>query len=454
MESKALTQRRRGYRLLWLIGVWTALAAVPVLADVPLLRAGNVYFVAGNVWLVNAAKQARRPTKGAAVNVADTVVTGSDGEIHLDMADGAFLAIRSNSLLEVKEYRAKGDKDDNCILKLVKGTFRSFTGWIPQMSPRGYRVESITATIGVRGTDHEPFVVLESTMGEPGTYDKVNEGITFIDHPSGLVEIAAGKAGFAPFSREGKPRLLDVIPLFFKPSMYEHLLNGRHKMVQDSLKEKLDAQRKLNERQGPQDESGKDLNQNPDTPRDKDPSTGIRNAPGITGASAVGAAGAASVLTTPSAAGAPVSGAAAGVPGATAAPTADVLAPRATGVATEAPAPATVSNPNSLTSPSGSAVQSSRSVPAAGKSQSDGAVGPKDSAEAKNSTAPLSDSATPGSTSPAQAAPVENERIRIYNERRKQRQLDYREQLRREREAERQRALGTSRDADRIEPQK
>ena len=124
------------YRILWVIGVLTALYAVSALADVPALRAGSVYFVTGNVWLVNGAKQARRPAKGDAVNVADTIVTGSDGEIHLDMADGAFLAVRSNSLLEVKEYRARGDKNDRGVLKLLKGTFRSFTGWIPRVVDR------------------------------------------------------------------------------------------------------------------------------------------------------------------------------------------------------------------------------------------------------------------------------------------------------------------------------
>ena len=122
-----------------------------------------------------------------------------------------------------------------------------FTGWIPRLSPKSYRIETLTATIGVRGTDHEPyFIPLGSDVGIPGTYDRVNEGSIFIETPEGIVDVEdRDRAGFAPFAKGSKPTLLDRIPDFFSGSLNEKLLDGRHNKVLEKLEEKLKLRRSV-----------------------------------------------------------------------------------------------------------------------------------------------------------------------------------------------------------------
>jgi len=161
------------------------------------------------------------------------------------MEDGGYLAVRSNSRVRVKEYRAKGDGEDHSVLQLLVGSLRAFTGWIPRLSPKSYRIETLTATIGVRGTDHEPyFIPVGSDVGIPGTYDRVNVGSIFIETPEGTVDVVdRDRAGFAPFGKSSKPTLLDRVPDFFKGSLNEKLLDGRHQKVLDKLEEKLKLRR-------------------------------------------------------------------------------------------------------------------------------------------------------------------------------------------------------------------
>jgi hypothetical protein len=239
-------------RLLGLLAFVALHAAWPAQAAVPPIVAGRVDFVAGDVRFVDGSQQVRRPAKGAVLRAGDTVVTGGDGEVHLDMEDGGYLAVRPGTRLKVVDYLAEGGKNDRSILDLVAGTFRSITGWIPRVAPKGYRVNMVTATLGVRGTDHEPLVIPEgSELGEAGAYDKVNEGATFIEAPSGRVEVPANAVGFAPQKAGDLARLLPSVPDFFHPTGNEKLLEGRHRAVQERLQERLDTRRRSIERTRP-----------------------------------------------------------------------------------------------------------------------------------------------------------------------------------------------------------
>jgi hypothetical protein len=115
---------------------------------------------------------------------------------------------------------------------LVKGSFRSITGWIGKNNPARYKIITPTATAGVRGTDHEPLVIPEgSTEGEPGTYDRVHAGSSYIEGKTGRVDVAAGKVGhFAAHGRD-RPRVLDQVPQFFRAPRNEKRIEGRHERV-------------------------------------------------------------------------------------------------------------------------------------------------------------------------------------------------------------------------------
>jgi len=440
-------------------------SALPAHAAKSPVTAGKVDFVVGDTWFIDASQQRRRPVQGDILFVTDTISTGTDGEIHLDMEDGGYVAIRSNTLLKVEEYRARGDETDRGILNLVKGTLRSFTGWIARVGPRAYLTRTVTSTIGVRGTDHEPLFIPEgSSLGEPGTYDKVNEGATFIEHASGVVEVTPNTAGFAPLASGAKARLLERVPDFFRPSANEHLLAGRHKLVQERLQERLDARRRLNQSKPPENEpDGGPSSELQETPLEPDVTPDVRDAP----ASALSP----NIPLTPPPASAPATSLPAAVPAVPAAP-ASTSAPVVPGASSPAavpgiPAvsPATAVRAVSPASPSGivpgvPATPAATSAPSA-PNPPRSAVVPDGPQTRPSAVAPGRPGTTRSEGRPARAGPgagrPESEAVRpnpetlkrpaedrakVYNERRRQQQEDRRGQFERDRE------LGRNRDGD------
>lgn len=273
--------------------------------------AGRIEFVEGDVRIVAPDRKERRAVKGEPVRVAETIVSGQDGEVHVRMDDSGYLAVRPGTRLVITDYRARGDAEDRSVLKLLVGTFRSITGWIPRVAPRNYRIEALTATIGVRGTDHEPFVVEKgSPQGLAGLYDKVNYGTTFIDHPSGSIDILQGQAGYAPEEEKGKVRVLEYLPDFFRATRNEQLLEGRHKSIQEQLDQRLEERRqevrKAEEQKAPEKETSAKARELPPEGGGAGAGggTGLPDVPSVPGLPGVGTAGAAAA----GAAGAAVSG--------------------------------------------------------------------------------------------------------------------------------------------------
>ena len=164
--------------------------------------AGKVELVEGDVTVHDRAKKPRKVAVGDTILEGEGIVTGKDGELHLNMEDGGFIAVRPNTKMRIVAYQAQGDEGDKGVFSLLQGTFRSVTGWIGKFNPRSYQVRTPTATIGVRGTDHEPLVIPQgSKEGEPGSYDKVNVGGSFIQTKHGTVRRQAQPGRFRALAR-------------------------------------------------------------------------------------------------------------------------------------------------------------------------------------------------------------------------------------------------------------
>ncbi len=225
-------------------GVW---AQSPGQATAPakpsVNAAGKVDLVEGEVTVYDRGRAARRIRIGDTLYEGEGIVTGRDGELHLAMDDGGYLAVRPNTNMNIVGFQAQGRDDDKSILNLVAGSFRSITGWIGRTNPKSYQVRTPTATIGIRGTDHEPLVIPDGAKdGEPGTYDKVNAGGTVIEssYGHGRIEVTPNRAGFAPLRGKPMPRLLTDVPRFYRPTRNESRLFQKHQAVQkvaDGLRE-------------------------------------------------------------------------------------------------------------------------------------------------------------------------------------------------------------------------
>ena len=208
--------------------------------------AGKVELVEGEVTVSDKSKRTRRVAVGDSIFEGEGIVTGKDGELHLDMEDGGFIAVRPNTRMSIAAYRAEGDSQDKGIFSLLQGTFRSVTGWIGKYNPRSYQVRTPTATIGVRGTDHEPLVIPQgSTEGEPGSYDKVNVGGSYIQTRHGSIDVKPNQAGFAPWKGRPVPRLLPQVPVFFKATRYEKAIAARHDIVRKAIEQRRIERQKV-----------------------------------------------------------------------------------------------------------------------------------------------------------------------------------------------------------------
>jgi hypothetical protein len=180
------------------------------------------------------------------LEVGDTVYVGeilnatSTGETVLKTLDNGMIAVRSKTNFIAENYSAEGKSSDNFTIRLFTGSLRVISGWISHLNRSGGRIVTPSATIGIRGTDHEPFVLSAElaveTSNKEGTYDKVNRGGTTIIVGGKSLDIDPGKVGFVR-ATNGKnmetralmtlllPVLLDKVPNFYVPGKFDDELD-------------------------------------------------------------------------------------------------------------------------------------------------------------------------------------------------------------------------------------
>lgn len=207
---------------------WAGAVAAMLVLSLPVAAqtqetAGQVQVVVGAAQLIDLSGKARPIERGAEIRQGDRIVTEDGALVQMKMTDGALVSVRTNTDVTVEKYKhdEKSAQNSNMLLKLARGALRSITGLIGGSNPDAYKIVTPTATIGIRGTDHEPVFIPEPKPGEtplapPGTYDKVNSGATRIITSLGNVDIKPGQVGFVPVAPGVVPKLLPAVPDFFK----------------------------------------------------------------------------------------------------------------------------------------------------------------------------------------------------------------------------------------------
>lgn len=226
-ERQKLQMRPWRLMPLLLFMLCALLLTQPILAHA---AAGVIELVSGEVRLSDARGQTREAKVGGAIHRGDRIATGEESEIHLRLSDASVLALRPSSQMTLTAYRHRGRESDTSVVALTVGALRSISGWIGRRQPDAVRIKTPTATIGIRGTDHETYVLpAGSPLGEAGTYDKVNHGATFIETAHGRIDLTPGQAGYAAPDR--LPVVLPSVPNFFRPTAHEERLEERHERL-------------------------------------------------------------------------------------------------------------------------------------------------------------------------------------------------------------------------------
>ncbi len=165
--------------------------------------AGHVQFVSGDVQITNAAGQTRPAQKGDAISEGDTLLSAPSSSAQIKMQDGGLVAVRPDTRLKFDQFVFAGKQDGNekSFFSLFKGGFRAITGLIGQVNKQNYKITTPAATIGIRGTDHESFVVAPDSplaqVAPTGAYSKVNVGETYMATEKGVIFVQPNQMGFA-----------------------------------------------------------------------------------------------------------------------------------------------------------------------------------------------------------------------------------------------------------------
>ena len=211
-----------------------ALAAALLAGSASAQVVGEVEFARGVGFAQTAAQTPRTLGKGLALSEGDRLTTSEGASAIIRLQDGTRMTVRPNSEMVISQYQFKENASDNSMLmQLVRGGFRAVTGLISKGSPNAARVQTNTATIGIRGTDFDarlctrdcgresaqvsenarPNEVLASAkvvnvVGELNATDAQNQRRRLVDggsiYPGDLLETGAGTRAVLAFRDDSR----------------------------------------------------------------------------------------------------------------------------------------------------------------------------------------------------------------------------------------------------------
>ncbi|WP_053076580.1 FecR domain-containing protein [Caenimonas sp. SL110] len=118
--------------------------------------AGEVEFSRGVGFAQTAGQVPRTLGKGLTLKEGDRLTTSDGASAIIKMEDGTRMTVRPNSEIVLQQYKFRENAPDNgMLMQLVRGGFRAVTGLIAKGSPNAAKVQTNTATIGIRGTDFD-----------------------------------------------------------------------------------------------------------------------------------------------------------------------------------------------------------------------------------------------------------------------------------------------------------
>jgi hypothetical protein len=137
-------------------GAALGLALLLAAAGVAAQSAGEVEFARGVGFAQTPGQTPRTLGRGLPVNEGDRLTTSDGASAIIKLEDGTRMTVRPNSELVLSQYKYKeNDPGNGMLMQLVRGGFRAVTGLISKGSPNAARVQTATATIGIRGTDFD-----------------------------------------------------------------------------------------------------------------------------------------------------------------------------------------------------------------------------------------------------------------------------------------------------------
>lgn len=174
--------------------------------------AGTLVLATGQVFVVDAKGVQRAAAPGMSVDAGETLLT-RDGRAQIKLTDGGLVSLQPASELKITDYSFKdaGKAKDSAIFNFVKGGLRAISGAIGSVDRQAYRMDSVVATIGIRGTEFKAILCDKNCKEPDGLYVQTGEGIVSVKNAFGEVEIGRGQTAYVP-SPNDPPRKTGAAP--------------------------------------------------------------------------------------------------------------------------------------------------------------------------------------------------------------------------------------------------
>lgn len=190
-----------------LVGVSVLLCAGLGAAQV-FAAAGSVTQLSGTLAEQRADGSIKLLSQRSEVAQGGTLTTQKDSYAQIKLCDGGLVTLKPNTKVKIDDctFDDQQPEKDSMIFGLLKGGLRAVSGLIGKRGNKdAYKLNTATATIGIRGTGFEatdcldpqfPCTNPDSNISLPaGVYVTVTEGEIVVANSSGTLNLVAGQFG-------------------------------------------------------------------------------------------------------------------------------------------------------------------------------------------------------------------------------------------------------------------
>jgi hypothetical protein len=165
--------------------------------------AGKIIYSTGETHAYNMDNEFRSIKQGDPIYEKDTLAT-QNGRMQILFSDGGFLSLSKNTKYRIDrfQYTSKDNKNDIGFFTLLKGAIRQATGFIGKRYNKSFKVRTVAATIGIRGTGFYTKLCQSDCFdenGQPladGQYVKNETGVITFSNNAGELTLSQGQAAF------------------------------------------------------------------------------------------------------------------------------------------------------------------------------------------------------------------------------------------------------------------
>jgi hypothetical protein len=199
---------RRNASLIILLGVLLPLVAWAE-------NVGTITHLGGVLRATRADGSSRILAVKSEVREGDTLKTEKNTYARIKFVDKGEVVLRPETVFRVDAYSYRAvpesgqsaGQQDNIVFNLVKGGLRSVTGLLGKRSPDKFRMNTATATIGIRGThfgallcnnDCGGIATVSGRSPGNGLHTDTASGRTVISNAAGSIEVPAGAFSYTP----------------------------------------------------------------------------------------------------------------------------------------------------------------------------------------------------------------------------------------------------------------